>query len=185
IEKKSFKQRSTVTVNGWTPAETRNTVVNVATSAPEPDSIDAMLQPPLRINFHIGCWKSKRAPELLAVNDLTTHHIAITEKSRRLSDIAFAKQAPYTSRRDEIIAFICNGIDKRHRKSGSFSRLLKELRCPAPSFAEMKVIPSDDTARVQSFNQNMLDEIFRRAGRKLNSEGLFDDSIEPHQAQNF
>ncbi len=115
------------------------------------------------------------------MDDFTADHIAITEKSRRLSDIAFAKQISYAGRRDKIIAFIRKGIDKRNRKPGSFSRLLKEFRCSTPSLTEVKIIPRDHTACVQSFDENVLDENFRRPGGKLNGEGLLNDSIKPHE----
>src|SRR5690606_37791498 len=98
IEQKGFKKRHTSTIDSGAATETCNPVIEVAIRAPEPDRIDSVLQSCLRIDFHVCRRKSERPPELLAVNDFTAHRIAITEKPRRLNDIAFAKQIPYSGR---------------------------------------------------------------------------------------
>ena len=60
----------------------------------------------------------------------------------------------------------------------AFSGFHQECRPTFPALAEMEIETGDDGARMQPVNQDGLDELFRRALRKLAVERIFDNRAE-------
>src|SRR5262249_52483292 len=170
--------RCAVVVDGRPASEARHTVVQRSVRAPQPHRIDAVFQIGRPWKLHVGGRESQHSAKLLAAHDRFFDGKAVAQQAGSLRHVAFLQKGADADRRDDLCAFVAEGIDQGDTEAVPLAGLHEKCRTTLPVLAEMEVEACDGVADPEVAVKDTGYEFLGTLPCERPGEGLLDHSIE-------